>query len=298
MESNVFSLNLSKGFDPFKRNALEINFETFIFKGGEMHIKLKAETNWMRNANHIYITHRIYNGDDVMLLMMAVNAVRNNGYDKKISLVLPYIPYARQDRICDVGEAFSLKVFANLLNSLEFSNVLVLDPHSEVSPTLINNCRALDMSLYVYNAITKIASSNLCIVSPDAGSNKKISGLCKSYHLKEFFKDSSEIIKCDKVRDVTNGKLTGFTVYSEDIKGKDCLIVDDICDGGGTFLGVAEALKAKGAGKLHLYITHGIFSNGLEELQKAFCTIHTTDSFCKLSSTVLPFFYVQNIQLP
>ena len=75
--------------------------------------------------------------------------------------------------------------------------------------------------------------------------------------------------------------LTGFKVYAEDLKGCDCLIVDDICDGGGTFIGLANELKNKNAGKLYLAVSHGIFSRGFDDLEKCFTKIFTTDSIKK-----------------
>ena len=82
-----------------------------------------------------------------------------------------------------------------------------------------------------------------------------------------------------KQRDVKTGKLKAFKVYADDLRGRDCIIVDDICDGGGTFMGLAEELKQKGAGKLYLAVSHGIFNRGFEELNKVFEKIYTTDSF-------------------
>ena len=70
----------------------------------------------------------------------------------------------------------------------------------------------------------------------------------------------------DKTRDVMTGKITGFEVYADDLKGKSCIIVDDICDGGGTFAGLAIELRKKGARKVHLIVTHGTFSKGLTTL--------------------------------
>ena len=79
-------------------------------------------------------------------------------------------------------------------------------------------------------------------------------------------------------RDVKTGKLKEFIVYANDIDNQDCLIVDDICDGGGTFIGLAEELKKKGAGKLYLAVTHGIFSKGFDGLDQYFEQIFTTNS--------------------
>jgi ribose-phosphate pyrophosphokinase len=86
------------------------------------------------------------------------------------------------------------------------------------------------------------------------------------------------IIKCDKVRNMATGQLSNFEVFSKDLMGTNCLIVDDICDGGRTFIGVADELKKKNAGNIYLFVTHGIFSNGLDELKKHFTRIYTTNS--------------------
>ena len=87
------------------------------------------------------------------------------------------------------------------------------------------------------------------------------------------------VVECSKKRNVKNGKLEGFKVYEDNLSGKDCLIVDDICDGGGTFIGLAEELKKKNAGHLYLAVSHGIFNKGVDVLNKCFTKIYTTDSF-------------------
>ena len=87
------------------------------------------------------------------------------------------------------------------------------------------------------------------------------------------------VVECGKSRDVKTGKLSRFKVYEEDLEGKTCLVVDDICDGGGTFLGLAKELKKKNAGDLILVVSHGIFSRGFEELLSLYTEIFTTDSF-------------------
>jgi ribose-phosphate pyrophosphokinase len=109
------------------------------------------------------------------------------------------------------------------------------------------------------------------LISPDGGALKKI------YKVSEFL-GGIEVVECSKSRDVKTGKLSGFKVYADDLEGKDCLIVDDICDGGGTFIGLADELKKKNAGKLYLAVSHGIFNKGFESLT-VFDKIFTTNSF-------------------
>jgi len=93
------------------------------------------------------------------------------------------------------------------------------------------------------------------------------------------------VVECSKVRDVKTGQLSNFKVYTENLNKKTCVVVDDICDGGGTFLGLAKKLKAKNCGKLILIVTHGIFSKGLEKLEEAYDVIYSTDSFYNKTNT-------------
>ena len=93
-----------------------------------------------------------------------------------------------------------------------------------------------------------------------------------------------ELVTCGKSRDVATGQLTRFQVFADDLKGQDCLIVDDICDGGSTFIGLAEALRGHNAGRLFLAVSHGIFSRGIAPLRSHFDTIFCTNAFSDISA--------------
>lgn len=259
-------LNLDKNFKPYGTKN-EIEYDYFTFFGGEPHIKIITQFS---DVEKVTITHRIQSFNDVGLLLLAVNALKNMGI-KTLDLLLPYFPAARQDRLMVSGEALSVKVYADIINSQSFNKVTVFDPHSEVTPALLNNCKVIDNFSFI-EKVTKQLDNNLVLISPDGGALKKI------YKVAAYLKDY-EVIECSKSRDVKTGKLSGFKVYADDLQQQDCLIVDDICDGGGTFLGLAKELKSKNAGKLYLAISHGIFSKGFESLAKDFQKIFTTDSF-------------------
>jgi ribose-phosphate pyrophosphokinase len=115
-------------------------------------------------------------------------------------------------------------------------------------------------------------NNNFYLISPDAGSNKKIYDLAKSIGY------TNEIIRCDKLRDIPTGQIIETIVYKDDLDGKDAIIVDDICDGGKTFIELAKVLKQKNVGKIYLVITHGIFSQGFEGLASYVSGIYTTNS--------------------
>jgi len=268
----IRSLNLDGMFTPTAHP--EIEFKMIQFNGGEMHVKLNNNIDYSA-VERVIITNRFKNGDDVIKVLIAKDALQRKGVEN-FDLVMPYAPYARQDRQCFNGESFTLKVFTDLINSAKFDNVIVLDSHSDVAPAMLNKCKNISNDQYVEMAYFEIVESDnaeLILVSPDSGANKKSNKLFDN--LKHF----KDIVKCDKKRDVSNGKLSKFEVFSDDLHGASCLIVDDICDGGRTFIGIAETLKYKNAGNIYLFVTHGIFSNGFDELNKHFKAIYTTNSF-------------------
>ena len=258
-------LNLDKNFNPFG-NDKQINFQSFTFSGGEPHIKI--ESNFDANQT-VTITHRLNSFNDLGLLCVTVDALRRMEV-KTINLFIPYFPAARQDRVMIPGEPLSVKVYADILNAMNLNKVTVFDAHSEVTPALVNNCEVIPNHKFIAEVL-KIIGNNIKLISPDGGALKKI------YKVSEFL-DGIEVVECSKSRDVKTGKLSGFKVYDDNLQGQDCLIVDDICDGGGTFIGLAEELKKKNAGKLFLAVSHGIFNKGFEDL-KCFDGIFTTDSF-------------------
>lgn len=261
----MYVLNLDRNFKP--KSGDEIEYELFQFSGGEWHIKIK---NPFPNQHaEICVTHRVNNGECLMQLLIAVDALRNLNVGN-IHLIMPYIPYARQDRKCYSGESFSLKVFCSVINSMNFSSVTVIDSHSDVAPALLNNCINISNREYIKDIVYADFDEKPILISPDAGSNKKCNKLAIELEL--------DLVKCDKVRDVKTGELSGFEAFSNNLFGRDCLIVDDICDGGGTFIGLAKELKAKNAGKLHLFTTHGIYSKGFEIFKGVFDTIYCTNS--------------------
>lgn len=258
-------LHLDPEFTPFENT---IQHKTFIFKGGEPHIKIDNQ----ENLDTVTITQRIKSFNDLGLVLLSADALKRMGV-KRLELIIPYFPAARQDRLMMPGEPLSVKVMADIINAVRFDKVTIIDPHSEVTPALLNNVEVISNANFVGRAIK--GYSNFCLVSPDGGAAKKIYSLSKAL-------GGIEVVEAGKVRDVKTGQLTDFKVYADDLAGKNCVVVDDICDGGGTFIGLAQALKNKGAGELTLIVTHGIFSRGADELAKHYNQIICSDSFSTL----------------
>ncbi len=272
-------LNLTKGFNPYNSTSTnEIKYDSLFFNGGEPHIKIEFGNFPFNKAVDAVITSRLTSMDELVMVMIAADALNQSGKISTLTLVAPYIPGARQD-VRHTGEALTSKIIANMINSCKFDEVVTFDNHSPVITALLKNVTEESNHDFVLECLKRIHTNPKekapLLISPDAGSNKKIKEL--AMYLNEI--NDIEVIKCDKTRDFTTGKLSGFEVYANDLDCQDCIIVDDICDGGGTFIGLAEELKKKNAGKIYLVVSHGIFSQPLKNLKTFFEKVYTTDSW-------------------
>jgi len=185
----------------------------------------------------------LYEGDEEMAVLYFLTKHLNNLGIKKLSLNIPYIPNARMDRVKSNEEVFTLKYFADFINSLNFSSVIVFDPHSYVSEALINNIRFMNVPLIINKAIESFEPDFLFF--PDEGAMKRYSKLFET-----------PFIYGQKDRDWKTGEIKGLNVIGEIKKDAKILIVDDICSFGGTFLHSARKLKEIGAGDIALYVSH------------------------------------------
>lgn len=190
-----------------------------------------------------------FDGNEEMItLFYLVNHIRRIRKDAKISLVMPYIPNARMDRVKNADEVFTLKYFSQFLNSLDFETVKVYDPHSNVSEALINSMVIMPHVPFIEEVMDRIdfRKENDVLFYPDAGCAKKYeNAFCFPY------------LKGDKKRDWRTGKIEGLELIGNiPSENYNVLIIDDICSRGGTFLHSAKKLKECGAGDIYLYVTH------------------------------------------
>jgi ribose-phosphate pyrophosphokinase len=230
------------------------------FAGGENHVRFLKSFN---AEDKIRLNTRLNSSDDVMTLCLAVDALKHMGV-QYIEVFIPYIPYARQDRVMVPGEPLSIKVFAGIINALRLNKVIVFDAHSDVSVALLDNCESIPNHEMVKHMLKEFNLNDFTLVSPDLGAYKKVDKLAQKIGYK------SSIATGLKVRDLATGQIIKSDVNTENLHGKACVIVDDICDGGRTFIELASALKTKGAGNLYFIASHGIFSHdALTRLKEA-----------------------------
>jgi ribose-phosphate pyrophosphokinase len=256
--------------------------ETHKFSGGECHVKLPVPYH----KEEAHIDACLYNSDDIMSLMMTVDALRQINGMMKINVTIPYFPYARQDRVCEPGEAFSLKVMADLINSLKVDSVVVIDPHSKMTPSLLDNCMVYDQHACVTTHMWHmLRNTDTTLVAPDEGAKEKTLNLACDLGV--------DYITCTKVRDTKTGDITK-TYVPQGNPTRNYMIIDDICDGGRTFINIANILMEDGVPRknLSLYVTHGIFSNGFAELVSRFEKLYCYHLFPNVDTHTLPFGYL------
>ncbi|WP_428653368.1 ribose-phosphate diphosphokinase [Runella sp.] len=263
-----------KTLDLITSENSDIQFKSFNFPDGQPHIKIDVSS--LEGVESCKILTRLASMNDVFLALAAKNALEYAGVEQ-IELTVSYLMAARMDRVMTDGEPFSLKIVADILNLGGFKRVTIFDPHSDVSTALINRSTAIDNSLLVKAAVEDFSQRfpeqialGHCLISPDSGALKKVYKVAQQLGID----DVAEFIKH---RDVKTGHLSGFKTFEENFNQKTCFIVDDLCDGGGTFAGIASLLKSRNAGAVVLVVSHGIFSKGLSI--SGIDHIYTTDSY-------------------
>lgn len=192
---------------------------------------------------------------EIMHLIQLVQLIREIG-SISCTLHFPYLPYARQDKGISNETTFALSVFAVLINKLRFSKVTALDPHSNTAQQYFDNFTPIYPKALV-KKVYDVTKSEI-VAYADGGACEKYT---KLYKFKNF-------MSAFKHRDSKTGKITQYEVIG-DCDGKNVLIVDDICDGGATFVLLAQQLKEMGAKEINLFVTHGIFSQGAYKLKDA-----------------------------
>lgn len=241
--------------------------DQFTFSGGEVQVRIDPTVDYI--TDEITIIAKIKSSDDLMALLLTWDAVRYRANAITImKLELKYFPYARQDRRCQKGEASSMYMACQMVNMMSFDEVVVWDIHNESTLGMLNNVNHKPQ----HELVSQIIDDYDYLVSPDKGAKPKIEKLSFCPH---------SVIVGEKITDVSTGEITHTTIHKPDdsLANSKALIVDDICDGGRTFIELAKVLKKEGVSQVDLYVTHGIFSKGFEVFDNLIDNIYTTDSF-------------------
>lgn len=234
---------------------------TFLFPDGQPHIQLSPS---ILDGDTVDVEVSLLTSNDLLYLLEISSALTVRRV-KKRNLTIPYLLGARSDRVTQEGSSFDLKIIAELINSCDFQNVFLFDVHSDVATLLIKNSVNLDNRLLV----TTYNVPNSVLICPDSGAAKKIDKYIS------WNTNFSDVVYCVKTRDQNTGNIRLKVLEAEKCTNRNCVIIDDICDGGATFIAIARSIKSA---FLTLIVTHGIFSKGFDELAKYFGKIIVTSS--------------------
>lgn len=220
------------------------------FPDGTPRINLNVNELGAYFSNGIEIDWKYENDDEMFYLMLIKRHLEEHlPSDTDVELFLLYVPNARMDRTKNTDEVFTLKYFCDFINSLGFSNVYVLDPHSDVSIALLNRCVVLTPEKYIRDVFHSMkVTNNVVLYFPDSSAAKRYS---------ELFPDISYCYG-EKKREWKTGKILGLDVRTNgiDLSGKTILMIDDIISYGGSLFYSAEELKKCNPYKIYAYATH------------------------------------------
>lgn len=255
-----------------------IRYDIQRYPDGQQSIEFNMDDlNSIRNQE-VTILARISSFRDMEILISSNYALKNEGFDT-VHLIMPYFLGGRSDRkFSDGGINYIKQVISPILNSLNFKTVTVFHPHSDVIEACINNIVIVNNDFLVSYALSTLSSdmSNVRFVSPDAGALKNVFALNKKFNI------PNTVLVANKVRDVKTGNIirTEVPSYTESMENEHMFIIDDICDGGRTFIEISKELRRNGfKGNLYLVVTHSIFSSGPSFVKEHFDGIFTTNSY-------------------
>ena len=224
------------------------------FSDNEVFVEINEN---VRGSDVFFIQPTSYPANDNMMeLLIAIDALRR-GSARRITAVIPYYGYARQDRKTGGRTPISAKLVANLITAAGADRVMTMDLHAGQIQGFfdipVDNLIAAPV--FVPNIEQKFEGQEICIVSPDVGGVVRARQLAKRL--------GADLAIIDKRREKA-GVSEVMNVIGE-VEGKVCIMVDDIVDSGGTLCNAATVLKSKGATEVHAYVVHGVLSGEANE---------------------------------
>ena len=240
--------NLSSKISKYLKNKL-VNSSIRKFSDGEIYIEINENIR----GNSIFIIQGISSpaNDNLMELLLCIDALKRSSA-KNITAVIPYFGYARQDRKVVPRTSISAKLVSNLITKAGADRIVTVDLHAGQIQGFfdIPVDNLFSTPIFARHIKRKIKSKNLICVAPDVGGVERTRALGRKLDI--------GLAIIDKRRPAP-GKSQVMNVIGN-VKGKTCIIVDDIIDSGGTIVNAAKALKDRGAKEVYVYITHGVLT--------------------------------------
>jgi ribose-phosphate pyrophosphokinase len=239
-------------------------FTVMKYPSGEPHVR-RNDNVWATEDDTIIAN--AYDFNDLAMIVTADRILQRDG--SYVTWIIPFMPCARHDRRNDNYDGDEIHLAIGTLERNLGDRIRIIDPHSDVAGKLPHYTQSSVVEEYKEH---QMFADFPHIVIPDAGAAKK------AYDWIDRVPHAG-IHQAIKKRNPVNGRLSGFQLTQDyNFAGETCVIIDDICDGGGTFLGLAKVLKEAGAGQLLLGVTHGLFTKGLGELNSQFDIIYSLNT--------------------
>ena len=241
----------------------DIKYSISRFPDGEVQISLEE----FSHKEQIQVKCRITNAENLFILMQVLDILDRHEVSYVLSIY--YLMGMRMDRVMDFNRPFTLKIVLNSLKNCNADNIKILEPHSDAYYDYRFGGKFTE--LYIENSPSNNVWNGFQMVLPDAGAKERYD-----------FQYVGTALTCSKVRDLTTGKILEIKIDNpEAISDKPLLILDDLCDGGETFCGIAKAFNALNIPKerLNIAVTHMVNPKGIKNLSENFNHVWFTNSY-------------------
>ena len=227
--------------------------KTVVRRFADMEIFVEIQEN-VRGSDAFVLQSTSYPANDHLMELLIITDALRRSSARRITAVIPYFGYARQDRKSGSRTPISAKLVANLITNAGVDRVMTLDLHAGQIQGFfdIPTDNLYAAPLMVRDIKDRFDLTNVMVVSPDVGGVARARGLAKRIN--------TPLAIVDKRRE-RPGESEVMNVIGE-VEGYTCILVDDIVDSGGTLVNAADALIAHGAKEVYAYITHGVLSGG------------------------------------
>ena len=256
--SGTGNLELSKKIaQQLKLKLVNTNIKNFA--DGEIYVEINE--NIRGNSVFVIQSTSTPANDNLMELLLCIDALRRSSA-KNITAVIPYFGYARQDRKVVPRTAISAKLVSNLITNAGAHRIVTVDLHAGQIQGFFDIPVDNLFSTPIFSKHIKkyISNKNIICVAPDVGGVERARALGQKLNV--------GLAIVDKRRPAP-GKSQVMNIIGN-VKGKNCLLIDDIIDSGGTIVNAAKALKEKGAKDVYVYVTHGVLSgNAVEQINNS-----------------------------
>lgn len=253
-----------KRIDLRYRENSEVGYTISHFPDGEVQISLEG----LDMKERYEVSCRVTSAEDLFLLCQVADILRR--HELEFSLKIYYLMGMRMDRVISFTRPFTLKIVAGAIDNLGASEVMVYSPHSSATKRIFKKTKFRSEMLSGISLAGLFAKDNYTVIFPDDGAYKRYN----------IFNMAST--RCEKVRDLETGRIVSMRLLEPErlCKANKVIVVDDLCDGGRTFIEVEKLVRGVNpAVEISLYVDHAVNRSGIEAVSTAYDKVYITDSY-------------------